>query len=145
MALSPAERLALGLDDPQEDQRAHVQAEFIPHLAGVDDPRLRAEAAARIANPRLTSLLATVDKATAPKVRACVNELLVGNLENADYALRQLFAANPKVGLELFIELAQFTMPKLKAVAVQVDDLGGNGGSARSLGFAQLQQMLSED
>jgi hypothetical protein len=68
-----------------------------------------------------------------------VNELLAGNIENADYALKQLFAANPKLGLEMYIELAQFSLPKLKAVAVQVDDRSEN---PRNLSFAQLQQAL---
>ncbi len=126
MALSPAERIRLGLDpgDP---------AEFAPP-ATPSAPPLRAT--------NLKLVLKEGQAATAPRLRQLVNELLVGNLEEADYALKQLFAANPKLGLEAYIELAKFSLPQLKAVAVQVDDRSDN---PRSLTMAQLQQALVSD
>lgn len=79
------------------------------------------------------------DRVSAPKIRQMVNELLAANLEEAHQALNQLFKMNPKLGLELYIELAQFSLPKLKAVAVQVDDKSDN---PKALTFAQLQAAL---
>jgi hypothetical protein len=89
--------------------------------------------------PNLKLVLKEGERASAPKIRQMVNELLAGNIDNADYALKQLFLANPKLGLELYIELAQFSLPKLKAVAVQVNDSSDN---PRALTFAQLQAAL---
>lgn len=131
MALSPAQRQQLGLDDLPP---APLEGEFLK--LGTESNAYRPEPRA----PNLKLLLKPDEKATAPRIRSLVNELLALNVERADYALQQLFAANPKVALELYIELAQFSLPKLKAVAVQVDDKSEN---PRSLSFAQLQQVLS--
>ena len=139
MALSPAQRIQLGLDDPPP-LPAHGQ-EFLPKapdfIGGPGNPNTLAP------NPRLAlvvSNLADGDRITAPRIRGMVNELLAGNVANADQALKQLFVANPKVALEMYLELAEFTLPKLKAVAVQVDDT--SGGNPRALTFAQLQAAL---
>lgn len=133
MALSPSERIALGLDEPGDHQ--HVSEFDRPAAAGpLGAPP------ARVPNPKLTLL--PTDKATTPRIRTMVNELLAGNVENADYALKQLFVANPKVALEMYIELAQFTLPKLKAVAVAIDDRSDN---PRAVSFAELQKALSGD
>lgn len=126
MALSPAARVALGLDEPPASPQ-----EWLPAPGGP---------------PRQTNLklvLKPEEKATTPKIRAMVNELLAGNIEAADYALKSLLAVNPKQGLELYIELAQFSLPKLKAVAVAIDD--SSSGSPRNLGFAELQKLLQGD
>jgi hypothetical protein len=132
MALSLAQRQQLGLDEPPPAQPHPLDGEYLPGVPGAIPGAQRA--------PNLKLLLKPDEKATAPKIRHLVNELLALNVERADYALQQLFAANPKVALELYIELAQFSLPKLKAVAVQVDDKTDN---PRSLSFAQLQQVLS--
>lgn len=135
MALSPAERIRLGLDEPPA---AGALVEFDQQSSSLaagqhSQPSLPSRA------PNLKLVLKEGERASAPKIRHMVNELLAGNIENADYALKQLFIANPKLGLELYIELAQFSLPKLKAVAVQVND---NTGDPRTLTFAQLQAAL---
>lgn len=135
MALSHADRVRLGLDDPEE-------GEFIPH-AGEPSPLPLPMAAQPPATPNLRLVLAEGEKATAPKIRSMVNELLVGNMQQANIALQQLFAANPKVGLETYIELAKFALPQLKAVAVDVTERSGD--NPRALSFADLQKMLEGD
>ncbi len=125
MPLSPAERVALGLDEPP------AAGEWLPAPSGPP----------RQANLKL--VLKPEEKATTPKIRAMVNELLAGNIEAADFALKSLLAVNPKTGLELYIELAQFSLPKLKAVAVAIDD--NSTGNPRNLGFAELQKLLQGD
>lgn len=132
MPLSPADRQLLGLDLPAE-------GEFMA-LGSESNTYRPAAPVERVQNLKL--LLKPDEKATAPKIRHLVNELLAGNIENADYALKQLFQLNPKTALELYIELAQFSLPKLKAVAVQVDDRSDN---PRNLSIAQLQQALNAD
>jgi hypothetical protein len=131
MSLSPTERIELGLDDPPD-----TGSEFLPAARpnGVPVPPSP--------QPNLKLVLKGDDKVTAPKIRLLVNELLAGNMANADWALKQLFAANPKAALELYLEFAQFSLPQLKAVAVQVDD---RSDSPKAMTFMQLQQMLTQD
>jgi hypothetical protein len=129
MALSPAERLALGLDEPGEHQHAS-EFEHLP-MPSMYAPQPR--------QPNLKLILKEGEKASAPKIRNLIQELLAGNVDNAAFWLQQVGAANPKAGVELFIELAQFSLPKLKAVAVQVDDRSDN---PRSMTTEQLLRTL---
>lgn len=128
MALSPADRIQLGLDPPPSD------SEFTPSAGASLAPTPGRPA------PNLKLVLKEGERATTPRIRSMVNELLAGNIDNANYWLQQVAAANPKVALELFIEMAQFSLPKLKAVAVQVDDRGAE--NPRALSFAQLQAVI---
>lgn len=138
MALSPADRYKLGLDlepppgyEPADDSTA---AEF--QSGGSNVLQLRPPTTG--ANTRLA--LEEGAKATAPKIRMLTNELLAGNLANADWALKRLFEASPKEALKVYLELCEFAMPKLKAVAVAVDD---RSDKPQNLSFAQLQQVLN--
>jgi len=136
MALSPADRRRLGLDidDTPAQEFAVRDDEFGMPAHPIQPPP------PITANPRLT--LVEGEKATTPKIRQMVNELLAGNIQEADVALKTLLRANPKLGLELYVELAQFSLPKLKAVAVQVNDSSDN---PRGMSFADLQKVLQSD
>lgn len=134
MALTPAQRLELGLDDP-----AMVVSEFGAPPQGTTQigglvPRT---------STNLKLVLQTGEKASAPKIRNMIQELLAGNMDNANYWLQQVGAANPKVGVELFIELCQFSLPKLRATAIAVQDTGDRG--PRALSFEDLQKTLYGD
>jgi hypothetical protein len=132
MPLTPAQRIELGLDDP-----ANIVSEFGPPPLGgtaTGQPPVRA--------PNVRLILNGADKATSPKIRQMLNELLAANMDNANYWLQQVAASNPKVALELYLDLCQFSIPKLKAVAVQVDDRSDN---PRTLSTAQLMQALQGD
>jgi len=139
MALSPAERIQLGLDIPDDEFNAGYAN------GGALMPRGFDPATPYTPNPRL-QLAATLkegERVTGPKIRSMVNELLACNMENANKALQQLFAVNPKEALKIYLELGEFALPKLKAVAVAVDDRTGE--NPRALGFAELQKMLQGD
>lgn len=126
MALTPQQRIDLGLDDPPPPQ----DAEFLPAntLMAAPEPY----------TPNV-KLALKAGAATAPKIRGMVNELLAGNMQNADRALQQLFTLSPKEALKIYLELAQFTLPTLKAVAVAVDD---RSEKPTNLTFAQLQALI---
>jgi hypothetical protein len=130
MALTPQQRYELGLDDapPLTVQ----ESEFIPagRAPRVQEPR---------PNPRLT--LPVGDRATAPRIRAMVNELLAGNMQEADLALKRLMELNPKEGLKAYTELMSFSMPQLKAMAVAVDDQSSKPGA---LSFQQLVSFVQD-
>lgn len=128
MALTPQQRYELGLDDtPPLSVAPAPDGEFLPGPA-----RHAPDAAPR---PNLRLALSPGDRATAPKIRAMVNELLAGNMQEADRALKALMALNPKEGLKAYTELMSFSMPQLKAMAVAVDD---NSGKPHTLSFQQL-------
>ncbi len=135
MALNPAQRLALGVDLPGEHE----------HLTEYGDtPRAVSTLGAATTPERVKNLklvLKEGDKATSPKIRTLVNELVAENAENADFALKQLFAANPKLGLEMYLELTKFALPQLKAVAVAVDD---RSDKPQAMSFQQLQALISQ-
>lgn len=132
MALTPQQRYELGLDDtpPMSATPAPqplADGEFLPGPnTRAPDPQHR---------PNLRLALSPGDRATAPKIRTMVNELLAGNMQEADRALKQLMALNPKEGLRAYTELMSFSMPQLKAMAVAVDD---NSGKPHTLSFQQL-------
>jgi hypothetical protein len=133
MALSPAERVRLGLDEaPPHVEDPEFSTPPIP-FGGAATPRPA---------PNLRLVLKENTSATAPRIRSMVQELLALNVDNANYWLQQVAAANPKQGLELYIEMMQFSLPKLKAVAVQVDD---KSDTPRALTMAQLQAALVSD
>lgn len=139
MALSPADRRRLGLDIDDAPQ------EFMPAEPGWQNggaPTLGPASSTAPITPNLKLVIPEGEKATTPKFRQMVNELLAGNIQEADVALKTLLRANPKLGLELYVELAQFSLPKLKAVAVQVNDSSDN---PRGMSFADLQKVLQSD
>lgn len=142
MALSPTERYRLGLDlEPPagyEDPSGGPATEFLTGGQANSGNVLQLRPPVTEANVRLK--LEEGSKASAPKIRALTNELLAGNLANADWALKQLFQVNPKEALKVYLELCEFSMPKLKAVAVAVDD---RSDRPQSMTFAQLQQVLN--
>ncbi len=131
MSLSPADRVRLGLDD----------APTGPDEFAAPPPSGFAVTPERV--PNLKLVLKEGTAATTPRIRAMVQELLAANVDNANYWLQQVAAGNPKQALELYLELMQFSLPKLKAVAVQVDD--NSQGNPRALTMAQLQAALVSD
>lgn len=140
MPLTPQQRIELGLDDPPPVGGAPLNGEFVPR-----DPAstpVPGSVAATAANPKLSLLINPDEKVTGPKLRLVVNELLAGNLAQVDQALKFLLVNQPRVGVELYLELAQLSLPKLRAVAMQVDDRTSGDVNPKLLSFQQLQAAL---
>jgi hypothetical protein len=78
---------------------------------------------------------------TANRIRSAMAELAHVNIDNVHEWLRQVAAQSPAKAVELFIELAQFSLPKLKAVAV---DVRSSDGSVKSLSVSELEKIVSE-
>lgn len=78
-------------------------------LLGLDQPE----------HPAAMSLT-KIDKVTNSRIRYALAELLALNVENMNVWIRQVAAQNPARAIELMLELAQFTTPKLKAIAMDV-------------------------
>ncbi len=139
MALSQQQRIALGLDDEPVTGAPGTPSNEFTAGGPAYDSRSNIIPLAAPPNPLLQ--LTPGDPATAPKIRRMVNELIAGNMQQADLALKQLFVANPKVGLDIYTELMQFAMPKLKAVAVAIDDRSEN---PKNMNFADLVKAMQD-
>jgi hypothetical protein len=85
--------------------------------------------------------LRIADKVTNSRIRYAMSQLLNENLDNMNKWIREVAAQSPKAALELMIELAQFTTPKLKAIAVQVDDRSAN---PQNMSISELEKLVSE-
>lgn len=90
---------------------------------------------------------------TQNRIRSAMAELAHGNVENVHRWMSQLADGvrgddgkfvtlpNPRAALECFVELAQFSLPKLKAVAV---DVRSSDGSVKTLSMVDLEKIVSE-
>lgn len=88
---------------------------------------------------KLTTRLSAASK---ENVRRGFALLVEDNLDAANAWLAEVGKENPAEAVRLLISLAEFTMPKLKAVAVKVQDPGG--GPARTLSISDLERIVSE-
>jgi hypothetical protein len=82
-----------------------------------------------------------IDNVSRARIRRAFAELAQGNIENVERWLHEVAATSPKIAIELFMELAKFTIPQVKAIAIDVND--GKGGAKR-LTMAELHSIVSE-
>lgn len=82
-----------------------------------------------------------IGKVTVNRIRHAMAELAALNVDNVDRWLAQVAAESPKAAIELFIELAKFSAPQMKAVAV---DVRSGDGSVKTLSTADLERVVSE-
>jgi hypothetical protein len=78
---------------------------------------------------------------TQNRIRSAMAELAHGNIENVHHWLARVAETSPAKAVELFIELAQFNLPRLKAVAV---DVRSTDGSVKTLSVSELEKIVSE-
>ena len=78
---------------------------------------------------------------TTNRIRSALAELAHGNVDKVQGWLDQVGAQNPARAVELFMELAQFVLPKVKAVAV---DVRSSDGSVKTLSISELEKIVSE-
>lgn len=96
-----------------------------------------------------------IDKVTRSRIRYGVSELVNGNIDNVQRWLQEIgdgikdpnnpdkyvCAPRPRDAIELFIELLQFSVPKMKSISVDVKDKGGN---MKSYSMSDLQSIVSD-
>jgi len=97
-----------------------------------------------------------IDNVSRARIRRAFAELAQGNISAVEEWLHQLAEGrpdqvidgnrvpgarpDPATAIQLFIELAKFTLPQVKAIAVDVTDKTGS----RRLSLAELQSIVSE-
>jgi len=78
---------------------------------------------------------------TQNRIRAAMSELSHQAIPKVQAWLDQVAEQSPAKAIELFLELAQFTTPKLKAVAV---DVRSSDGSVKTLSVKDLESIVAE-
>lgn len=85
--------------------------------------------------------VAKIGKVGTARVRWAMGELAGMNIDNAHAWLARVAEDSPAKALELFIELAKFSAPQLKAVAVAITS---PDGSVRQCSTSDLERIVSE-
>lgn len=93
--------------------------------------------------------LGAIDRVSRSKIRYGISELVALNIDNVNLWLQKIangdelnrVPPNPRAAIELFVELLQFSVPKMKAVAV---DMKSRDGSVQRLSLADLQTIVSD-
>lgn len=85
--------------------------------------------------------LPRIGKVAVARLRWAMGELVALNVDNVNAWLQEAAKDSPSRAIELFIELAKFSAPQLKAVAV---DVRSGDGSVRSLSTSDLERVVSE-
>jgi hypothetical protein len=82
-----------------------------------------------------------VNNITKARIRASCAELVHGELANVKKALDEIRGDNPKVYLDQLMAFMEFSMPKLKAMELDVSD---NRESTREMTLAELEAALKD-
>jgi hypothetical protein len=85
--------------------------------------------------------LGQINNVTRARIRHSMAELAAGNVEHVQTWLHEVAKTQPAKAIELFIELVQFSLPRVKAVAV---DVRSKDGSVSRMSMADLQNVISE-
>lgn len=81
--------------------------------------------------------LRVVDKVSKSRIAYALAELAQNNTANVQQWLEQVAAVNPKVAIELYLSLLEFSIPKLKAIAVA--NFGDR--SLKDMSLSELQEI----
>jgi len=93
-----------------------------------------------------------INNVSKARIRRAFSELAQGNVENVEQWLHAVAAGvmgtngswitkpDPRAAIELYMALAEFTIPKVKAIAIDVND----GKSTKRYSMAELQSIVSE-
>ncbi len=97
--------------------------------------------------------IGAIDKVTKARIRYGISELVNGNIDSVNKWLNTLadgekdpatgkFTVHPqpRAALEMFIELLQFSVPKMKAISVDVKSREG----VKKLSISDLQSIVSD-
>lgn len=97
-----------------------------------------------LAQPDLPGAYAvsTMKAIATARIRNQFSNLIASEMPNLKEALGELKKENPKVYIEKLTEVAEFALPRLKSVEV---DVSANSESARALTMDQLMSALADD
>lgn len=79
-------------------------------------------------------------KVTQNRIRSAMAELSHGKIDKVNQWLDEVGEKDPARAIELFMALAEFSLPKLKAVSI---DLKSSDGNVKNYTVAQLEAMVN--
>lgn len=82
----------------------------------------------------------TIKKITQNQIRSAMSDLAHQNIGKVQQWLDNTAESNPALAVQLFLQLAEFSLPKLKAVSIDVRD---EQKDVRQLSIADLQSIVS--
>jgi hypothetical protein len=88
----------------------------------------------------LTSALA--GKVTRERIRFAFSELAALNVDNVHKWLGEVAQQSPAKAIELFMQLASYTLPQLKATAI---DVRSGDGSVKNISYAELAAKVVQE
>lgn len=119
---------------------------FATHGLIDDEYELPTEQRLALSVQQPTSVLALtpgqVKNISTARLRYAMLQLAEGSHDLIQQCLRDVAARNPKEAVELYIELLQFSIPKIKAVAVQIDHTSG-GKPVKEYSLEELQRIAA--
>lgn len=80
---------------------------------------------------------------TQNRIRHAMSELAAGNIQNVHRWLGEVAETSPAKAVELFLQLAEFTLPKVKAIQV-ADTTPGRERSLLGMSVAELEALSEE-
>lgn len=86
--------------------------------------------------------LGRINNVSKARMRHQFAKLLALELPQIQSALAELHKENPKVYLDQIMAIAEFSLPKLKSVEI---DVSANAESARAMSLDDLQRALTDD
>jgi hypothetical protein len=85
---------------------------------------------------------AVAGKITRERIRYATGELAAMNVDNVHRWLADVAQQSPAKAIELFIEILRFSLPQLKALAL---DVHSSDGSVQTLNYQELEaRVISE-
>lgn len=96
-----------------------------------------------LANPGARGALSPtqINNVTKARIRQTVSNLIAEEMPQVKKALAEMAADNPKAYLETLMALMEFSLPKLKAMEIDVSD---NRESTRQMTVQELQSAFSD-
>ena len=82
-----------------------------------------------------------INNVTKARIRQTVSNLVAGEMPAVQEALKELRADNPKVYLETLMAFMEFSLPKLKAMELDVSD---NRESTKEMTLDELTRALQD-
>ena len=118
---------------------------FGQHALASDEFQLTTEERIRLglaqpAHPQALSQ-ARIGKVAVNRIRYALGELTAMNVDNVNEWLQKLAADSPKAAIDAFIQLCEFSTPRLKAIAV---DVRSSDGSVKHVSTSELERIVSE-
>lgn len=120
--------------------------EFAHNAVARDDFQMTAEERLRysLAHPNAQNAMSVraMNAITKARISYALGELAQLNIENVQKWLEEVANVSPKTAIQLYLELLEFSVPKLKAVEVTQNGAGSKPMAEYSL--AELQALAAE-